>query len=175
MEGLEKVKSKLNEMSELREQYADYKLAHISSAQFYDPETEEQKTKANKVVKSVLAVYYMISVVFIASFIGAIFLSTQIIVTVLIGLIMVFVVALTLGAQFKKVQIFKGKAVYKQARLVRVTSKRRRNYTYVISVIPDSGEKVIYREIQVSKNDFDQIEEGTPVMVINSVNRACVL
>jgi len=172
MRGINKVENMFNLLEMLSEKYSGYKVVPTSSIVYHDPETPEQEEKAKRISKKVLGLYYLVSIAFLASAISSIIMDAPIWVIILLLIITTIFVISTLKTQFKKLQVMTGKAVYKNKER---KSNNTGKYVYFISVIPDSGEKVIYRRIQVSENDYEQIKEGTPVMVVNKGTRVCVL
>ena len=172
MSRINRVSNMFDVLEKLSAKYPDYKPVASTQIVYHDPETPEQEEKAKKIAKGSLGLYYIASIAFVITFIASIFAATEIWVVFLLFVLCVLIVGLTIKNRFQKVQVITGKAVYKDRDTVDGSMHR---YTYHISVIPDGGEKVIYTKIQVSEQDYQQITEGTPVMIVNKGPKACIL
>lgn len=80
------------------------------------------------------------------------------------GLLTALFMAVTARVLCRKIQVVTGRAVIKTKQ--RKQSKKK-IYTYYVAVAVDEPEKAIYSRIPVSKADYDKIQEGTPIMVVN--------
>lgn len=97
-------------------------------------------------------------------FVYVIVTKNTFIVISLMGVLTVLFMAETARVLGRKPQVVTGRAVIK-------TKQRkygqRRSYSYYAAVAVDAPEKAIYSRIPVSKADYDKIQEGTLIMVVN--------
>lgn len=173
MRGTEKLNNMLDELNELGVKYANYKITNLKKAPFRDPESDEELKASKKITNETnkfMALFTFIMLVFLVL---TIITSKNVLGITIMSILFIIPLILLIKGYFGKTQVFTGTAVYKQKRAYGNVEKRR--YTYHISVIPDNGEKVIYTSIQVSRENYEQITEGTHVMVVNKENRACVI
>lgn len=173
MSGFEELQAQINEMQQLQIKYEKmgYVLGNESQIKYQDPENDEQRSKARKSYGKNAAITGIVTVLFLAVFIAMIVTHSKIGPTILVGLICGLLIYLFVKDLPKKhVQIMKATAIYKYQRMSHSGSSSHRTYTYFISVIPQDGEKLIFRDIQVSSEDYYKIEEGTPVMVVKGGN-----
>ena len=129
-------------------------------------------SKAKKVANELNFFLSGFSIVMIVVFIISLFNAVENYVKVLTCVMMIIVLGITLKSMSKKLQVFTGIAVYKQ--IIRSDIHSKKVYC-TISIIPENGEKVIYRDINISKKEYNRVAEGTRVMVVNKGNKAIIL
>lgn len=156
--------SKMNEMSALSQKYIDYRPVNPSEVRYRDVQNDFEKEMASKVANGVTWLIAIVGIAFTAS--GILGVSTGKtalgIIIILMGLgISIYGIITAMS----KVQVAYGRAVWKNFRYNN-TSGARRTKMYFASVIIDEPEKIIVRDIQTSKEDYEKIIEGTPMMII---------
>lgn len=182
MSGINRVKNMFDVLQKGAVKYADYRVQPLSEAEYHDPENVEQAEKAEKIEKmnnKKIPIVLMCTLLFCAIFIYIILTTTDWTGDVIMIAFTLFIAcALLIGFSIKmikdkpkKVQVITGKAIYKDVR----SHGRNRGYSYLVSIIPDSGEKVIYRGIPISREDYERVTEGTPIMVVNKGPFACII
>ena len=135
------------QLEELGAKYSDYKWANNSQMVFHDPETEDQKQKANKIARQTQSILWLVLCLFFFRkhkqvhytlrhyFLCVVFLVLTIAFadstsgTVIMLLLSGIAGAIAVTNQIKKVQVFTGKAVYKEKKRTN-NSSTRRTYTY---------------------------------------------
>lgn len=172
MGRIDKVNNFFEQIEELSIKYKDYTPYLANSIPYRDPSTPEEISKAKKVANCMILSLGFSSIVFIATFVGSLFCTDKLLVKLLLLVVAIFLTGLTLKFMFGKLQVFTGIVVYKQSR-----GRRRKSegVHYKISVIPENGEKVIYREIMISSREYRRVTEGTRVLVVNKGHKATIL
>lgn len=182
MSGINRVKNMFDVLQKGAVKYADYKVQPLSEAEYHDPENVEQVEKAEKIEKmnnKKIPIILMCTLLFSAISIYIIWTTAEWTKEIImIALTMFIATALLIRFSIKmikdkpkKVQVITGKAIYKDTR----SHSRNRGYSYLVSIIPDSGEKVIYRKIPISREDYERVTEGTHIMVVNKGPFACII
>lgn len=166
-----------DELEELSAKYSEYQGLPVSQIQYQDARNDEDKKKARKVglhYDILMTVFFVVfAIVTVLTFIG----DTGILLKLLLVAITGLIGFLLFKSLLVKPKVAYGKAIYKQRRLVGHVGSRRsaKRYVYLVTFIPDGDEKVLYKGVQVSRKDFEQIQEGTPIMVVNKGHQACIL
>lgn len=163
--------AELEYMQELAAKYSDYTSGDSTKIPYHDPETKEQQEKAEKVRNADLRLMVIVSAAFILTLILMIVSGSGIGWILFIAAVTAFPVVMAVKTKTQKVQVITGRAVYKQKER---RGSNHRMFDYYISFIPDGDEKIIYSRIQISKEDYEQVTEGTPVLVVKE-QHACLL
>lgn len=189
MNGINNIKNIFNTLERYGDKYSGYNFDSLSNIVYCDPETPEQEALANSIAKknNNSVVLYIFAFIFIAVAIYAAVVTANITFTsimfVVCALIFSFVIR-NIKNRSKKTQIFIGKVMYKYVDNSNGYNGSRRggfkpnvdmrhNSITInagvcrVSVIPYSGEKVIYKDIPIAKKDYKQVTEGSIVMVVN--------
>ncbi len=165
----------INDFEKGLEQYLTegYTLKNNSEIIYQDPENADQISKARKSIRSSMAISIIVLVSLVAMLIGMIIIGSNIGWIIFMGIFVAIVgFAMYKDRPGKQIKIMKSKAVCKYR--VKIGSASSKNYNYFVTVIPDNEVKTIYRELQVSKKDYELIQEGTPIMVVKG-GKACIL
>lgn len=172
-DGMKRLEDKFNTLNELSAKYSDYQSLSASKIEYGNANNTEDEIKAKKITRK----YNLFLTIFIVAFaittVLTVMSDTDIIVKILVATVMVVAVCLLIKSVFTKTKVAYGIAIYKDIHMTRSGASRR--YTYYITFVPDNGEKVLYKNIQISSKDYKQIQEGTKVMVVNKGPKACIL
>lgn len=170
------VDNMFEELETLSAKYSDYQGLQASQIEYEDARNQDDYQRAKKISKNYDIFIIIFFVIFAATTVGSFFTDAGFLVRALL-IVCTGVVGYVLAKSlFKETKVAYGKAIYKQKRLARHSGTRSaRGYIYLITFIPDNGEKKLYTGVQISKREYEQIEEGTPVMVVNKGPRACIL
>ena len=160
----------IEKMQELAVKYYDYRSGKATEIVYHDPETKEQEEKARAIQKKTSRLIYIVTACFLLMLVLTIATEKELWKILLMAAVTAVPSIFAVRAATRKLQVMTGKAVYKQAKVQDIATQRK---LYYVSVIPDSGEKVIYTLIQISKEDYEKVEEGTPVLVVDQY--ACIL
>ncbi len=82
----------------------------------------------------------------------------------LMGVLTALFITVTARVLCRKIQVVTGRAVIKTKQR---RQGKRRTYLYYAAVAVDEPEKAIYSRIPISKADYDKIQQGTPIMIVN--------
>ena len=173
---IQKVTDKFDQLHELSERYSDYQRLPNSKIVYRDIENPEHLKKAKKITSKYNLFIIVIALVFGLTTVASFFSDTDLFIKLLLCAITVFLVALVCKSMFSKPKIAYGIAIYKDRTFYGGSARlgRPERYMYYITFVPD-GEKVLYTRIKVSMEDYNQIQEGTRVMVVNKGPKACIL
>ena len=174
-DGMQKIEDKFNILNELSSKYSDYQSLPASKIVYQDANNAEDEAKARKITRSYNIFLTIFVLVFAITTVITFVVDTGILVKILMITITIIVAYVLIKSTFTKPKVAYGMAIYKDTHLVSSGSFRNRRYIYYITFIPDNGEKVLYTNIQVSSKDYEQIQEGTRVMVVNKGPKACIL
>lgn len=174
-EGMQKIEDKFNNLKELSAKYSDYQSLPASKIVYQDANNAEDEAKAKQITRSYNIFLAVFVLVFALTTVLAFAVDTSILVKLLLIVITACVTCILVKSVSTKPKVIYGIAIYKDKHIVSSGSYRRRRYIYYITFIPDNGEKVLYTNIQVSSKDYEQIQEGTRVMVVNKGPKACIL
>lgn len=174
-DGMQKVEDKFNNLRELSAKYSDYQRLPASKIVYQDANNAEDEAKAKQITKSYNIFLAVFAFVFAITTVLTFVVDTSILVKILLIVITTCVISILVKSVSTKPKVAYGIAIYKDKHLASSGSYRNRRYIYYITFIPDNGEKVLYTNIQVSSKDYEQIQEGTRVMVVNKGPKACIL
>ena len=174
-DGMQRINDKFNTLNELSAKYNDYKVMPTSSIVFGEANTAEDETKAKQITRKYNIFLTIFVVVFAITTVLTVMADTSIIVKILMIAITVLAACLLIKSIFTKPKVAYGIAVYKDTHLLNSGASRNRRYMYYITFVPDNGEKILYRNIQISEKDYIQVQEGAKVMVVNKGPKACIL
>lgn len=172
MSRIDKVNNFFDQIEELSNKYKDYTPYLTNSIPYHDPSTQEEISKAKKVANRMTLSLGFYSMVFSATFVSSLFCTDKLWVKLLLLVLAIYLVGLTLKWKFGRLQVFTGRVVYKQTVGYRRKSE---GVHYKISVIPENGEKVIYRGVLISSREYKMVTEGTRVLVVNKGHKATIL
>lgn len=149
---------------EIPAEYAEYIRIHPGKIVYHDPENDEQAAIAAK-MKMKTAVWLTIGdVLLMIIFVYVIATKNTFIVIFLMGLLTALFMTETARVMCRKLQVATGRAVIKTKQRKQDSKKI---YSYYVAVAVDEPEKAIYSRIPVSKADYDKIQEGTPIIIVN--------
>ncbi len=153
-----------NMMLKLPAEYAEYLQTIPKEIVFHDPENEEQAKIAAKVKMKTVAFLVACSVVLWLLFIYVIASKNKFIVIFLMGVVTAAFTLTAISVIRKKTQVVTGRAVIKTKQR---RHGKRKSYSYYVSVAVDEPEKAIYSNISVDKKDYEKIQEGSLILVVN--------
>lgn len=175
---IESFENYMNDLENGLEKYLTegYILKNNSEIIYQDPENDEQIAKARKSIRNNMTISIIVFVALVATLIGMIITGTSIGWVIFMAIFVAIIgYVIYKDRPGKQIQIMKGKAIHKYRRRLQTASGSiSQNYNYFVTVIPDNEEKTIYRDLQVSKADYELIENGTPIMVVKG-GKACIL
>ena len=177
-ENLENMVSAVSNMQEVSAKYADHESKNASQIVYHEPADAKQASIAAAVRRKTAALFIVGAVVFTAFTVFA-FVTGQ---SITAALVMAVLSAVLIFTVFRILsgtpQVMTGIAVFKYERIGSGSGTGKNTArTYLISVKPDSGERVIYKNIQISQKDYAKVAEGTPVLVVKTgaTAQACIL
>lgn len=151
-------------------EYAEYLQTHSKKLVFHDPENDEQAKIAlrikNKTLKWLVPADLFVSLIFIY----VIVTQNTLLVISLMGLLTVSFVVGTIRIVNTKPQVVVGRAVAK-----REEWDTGNKYRYYVSIAVDEPEKAIHSRIPISKKDYERVEEGMRIMVVNPSGQGVIL
>ena len=169
-DGLEKLQKKFNDLTELSKKYSSMGYEKSTHINYRNPENEEEEKFVKKAnIKHFLFIFFC-TLVFLICFICLLMTKGNILFKIIVGLVTVVCGYFSIKSITTK-ELFIGKAIYKERK--RSTNKKRRSYIYFVTVI-DEENKLIHSQIQVSKKDYDIIEEGTTVLISKGSGRGYI-
>ena len=174
-EGMQKIEDKFNNLKELSAKYSEYQSLPASKIVYQDANNAEDEAKAKQITRSYNIFLAVFILVFAATTVFSFVADTSILLKILLIAITICVAYIFIKSACTKPKVAYGTAIYKDTHIASSGSYRNRRYIYYITFIPDNGEKVLYTNIQVSSKDYEQIQEGTRVMVVNKGPKACIL
>lgn len=165
--------SAMNEIQDVSERYADHEPKNVNDIVFHKPVNDVQAEMAEKLKGGVAFLEGIFAIVMVLLAIYCVVIG-KILFTLLFVAGAGFFAYDAISCKKSPAQVMTGTVVYKQER--RGTG-RKRSRIFVVTVKPDSGERVIYRGIQISEADYKMVSEGTPVLVvkISAGAKACIL
>ncbi len=172
-EKLNNLNNLLN-LPELAKKYADYEAKHCSKIVYREPMNQQEIDLAKKTKASILTVMWFVSVILSLVFIWGLFSPKSMNVLIIGAICFNAPLIITLIITLQKPKVILATVVYKDVEKKRSTE---RTPNYAISVIPESGEKIVYTDITASYHDAQSMEEGTRVLIIKVLTGAyaCVL
>lgn len=153
-----------NMMLEIPAEYAEYIRVQPGELVFHDPENDEQAAIVAKMKSETVSFFAIVDVLFLLIFICIIVSVNKFMVIFLMGLLTALFMIETVRVVRRKLQVVTGRAVIKMKKR---RHDKRSTYLYYVAVAVDQPEKAIYSGISVSKEDYDKIQEGTPIMIVN--------
>lgn len=172
MNRINKIQNLFDQIQEQSVKYNDYVPCSIENIPYRDPSTEEETLKAKKIANKLMLKLSLFSIALIASWVLSLYGTDRFLVKFLLFLMIIISLGITLKEMSKKLQVFTGIVVYKQ---IRVKDKKSRSVQCTVSIVPENGEKVIYRGINISKKEYIRVTEGTRVLVVNKGVQATLL
>lgn len=160
-DGIEELQKQFNNLTEISKKYSSLGYKKSDNIHFRKPATEEEENFIKKANIKTFTFLLVITLVFIITFIISFITGAYIIIKILLGLIVLASGYFTYKTISTK-DLMIGKAIYKERK--RNTSGKRRSYMYFVTVI-DEDNKLIHSRIQISKTDYELIEEGTPILI----------
>lgn len=149
---------------EIPVEYAEYIRIQPGKIVYHDPENNEQAAIAAR-MKIKTAAWLMIGDILLLLIFGYVIATKNTFVVIsLMGVLTALFIAETARVLCRKPQVVTGRAVVKTKQR---KQGKKRIYSYYTAVAVDEPEKTIYPRIPVSKADYDKIQEGTPIMVVN--------
>lgn len=169
MDGFEKVSEFMRNMQDTAARYADYRRVSPAEVEYHEIENDEQLMLVRKAGSSNSLVIVVVLLAFAATGIFSIFtgsIPVGVLLLAFVGLLMY----LYLPAVTGKPMVKEGKAIWKQTR--KTGTKRRNGYshTYFVTIIFESPEKTLCQLVQTNKSDYEEIVEGTPMLLIKKGN-----
>ncbi len=155
-------------------EYAEYLQTQTKELKFHDPENDEQAKIALREKRKTLGMLMFGDVVCSLILIYVIVTKNTFLVISLMGLLTVVFVINTVPVARRKPQVVVGRAVAKQKKRD-FTSNAVRKFNYYVSIAVDEPEKAIHSMISVSKKDYEKVEEGMRVIVVNVSRKGIVL
>lgn len=175
MDGFEKVSKFMENMQDTAVRYADYQRVSPAQIEYHEVKNDDQLTLVKKAGSSNALVILVVLLAFAATGIFSIVtgsIPVGVLLLAFVGLLTYFYLPAVTG----KPMVKEGKAIWKQAR--RTGPKRRKgsNHTYFVTIIFESPEKTLCQLVQTNKRDYEEIVEGTPMLLIKKGNMfyACV-
>lgn len=160
-EDLEKLQKKFNEITEKSKKYSDLGYEKSNKVIYRKPENKIEEEFVKRVNFKSFIFFLIFTIAFLASFI-LVLISKPSILLILITVLPTIAGGYLTFRSVKSNELMIGKAVYKERK--RNTSKKTRSYIYFVSVL-DEENKLIYTRIQISKLEYDRVEEGTPILI----------
>lgn len=160
-DGLQELQKQFNNLTEISKKYASkgYKKSEIIN--YRSPKDEIEESFVRKANIKHFAFIFFVALIFLICFLVSIITSVKIYIIILLGLTTVICSYFAIKSLTTK-ELMIGKAIYKERK--RNTSGKTRSYMYYVTIV-DEKNKLIHSRIQISKNDYELIEEGTPILV----------
>ena len=167
-------------LSQLAAQYIDYEPLEAKDIVYYEPQNEEQHLWVQETIKDMIRtrtrekitlalMFGVFAAVICLIFFTELLKGEDMKAVCFLGLtaaVFIFIVVralLTLPKNITTASFMTGTVVFKNSK--RTGNDSRQLY---ISIIPDSGEKVIYRNVYTANKYYRRISEGTRVVVIRA-------
>lgn len=160
-DGLKELQKKFNELTEISKKYSSKGYKKSDQVIYRSPINEMEEAFVKKANIKHFAFLFFITMVFLICFILSLLTGAKIIAIILLGLITLVAGYFSIKSIITK-DLMIGKAIYKEVK--RDTSGKRRSYNYFVTVI-DEENKLIYSRIQISKKEYEIVEEGTPILI----------
>ena len=175
-DGFQKINEKFETWEQLQEKYSDYQRLPNTAIKYQDIENPEHLKIAKKVAFKYNLFIIIVAVAFVLTTVASFLTDTSLILKILLTAITALIVVVMCKTVFAKPKVAYGIAIYKDRTLHGHTStvNRATRYYYFITFVPD-GEKVLHTRVNISMNEYEQIQEGTRVMVINKGPKACII
>lgn len=165
----------VSHFQDLNSQYAGYESRTSSQIEFYPPTDSFQEKKAKSVRIKDGVFLFIFTVIFgIVGILCLVAKEKQIFVGIICLLIALFTGRCALSTFTSGNLVMTGYVVYKHSRR---GSGRNKGRTYYVTVRPENGDYILYKDIQISKKDYHYVAEGSPVLVVKTglSARACTM
>ena len=159
----EEAQQYIEELKRLSVKYQDYKKAMPSKIRFRAPQNDYEREVASKVTNRVAWIIGIGLIAFAATAVLA-FRVGQTGIAIVCILVTLFLGYFFFNGVLGKAKVAYGVAVWKHYRVDNVALESSK--TFFFSVIFDEPEKIIVRDLQTNREDFDKMVEGSRVMVI---------
>ncbi len=174
MKEFRKLLNENDMVAKIPAEYFEYLQTQPKELVFHDPENDEQAKIASRVKNKTLRMFVFGDVILLLILIYVIVTKNKFIVISLMGVMIVLFVTKTVEIARKKPQVVVGKAVTKQKKWD-ATHNLKTKYNYYVSIAVDEPEKAIHSMIPVSKKDYERVEEGMRIIVVNSSGQGFIL
>lgn len=173
LDRFEKGSNFIEELKDIAARYPGYKAVIPSQVKYHDIENEMQERIAKKTGNSKIIPTAIGTVAFGATALFALLVGQTAIGIVCAGIALLLVYFL-ISTMTSKPKVALGKAVWKKSEYTNF--KNPRATMYFVYVALDGPEKIICQHIQTSKEDYDNIVEGTPIVIVKngSLYHACI-
>lgn len=169
-DGIKELQKQFNNLTEISKKYAKLGYEKSDHINFRNPENVDEEDFVKKANIKTFIFLLVITLIFITTFIFAFIVDTKLLVKILLGVISLLCGFFTYKSISTK-ELMIGKAIYKERK--RDTSGKRRTYLYFVTII-DEERKLIHSRIQISKTEFDIVEEGTPILVSKGTGKGYI-
>ncbi|MBO5610143.1 MAG: hypothetical protein J5929_07240 [Eubacterium sp.] len=159
----EKIDDKLNELNALSQKYVDYKPVMPSQVKYRAIQNDAEKQLVSGIVNGTTWLIAIVGLAFLVTGIFAIF-TGKMVLGIIIALMGVGIGIFGLITAMSKVEVAFGRAVWKHFKYQRFPVESSK--MFFASIIIDEPEKIIVRDVQTTREDFDRIVEGTPMILI---------
>lgn len=149
---------------EIPAEYSEYMNPNSGRIIYHDPENEEQASIAVKAKAKLLAFMSMIVILLLIFTVVAVTDGNKTTAAILMCAFTAIVIGFTVRIACIKPQVVIGRAVIKTKQLRQGSGRR---FSYHVAIAVDKPEKTIYSGINVSRKDYEIIQEGTPIIVVN--------
>ena len=163
MDMFEEANERLEEMRALSQKYIEYKPVMPSQVKYRDIQNDAERQLVGDVVNSTTKLIAIVGLAFLATGIFAL-CTKKIVLGIIVSLIGAGICIFAINTGMSKPKVAFGRAVFKQFRYQRFPVESSK--MFYASVIIDEPEKIIVRDVQTSRRDYDRIVEGTPMILI---------
>ena len=160
-DSIKELQKQFNNLTETSKKYANQGYEKTANIIYRNPENEQEEIFIKKVNIKTFIFLMIITIAFLVTLLISFVTDAKIIVKIIVGVIVLISGYFTYKSISTK-ELMIGKAVYKERK--RSTSGKNRSYTYFVSVADDKNKK-IYTRIQISKKEYELVEEGTPILI----------
>lgn len=177
MNGFNNLSSNMNEMQNASARYADHQQKHANDIVYREPMNNEESSKAKKMSAKLALVTGGMTALFALITLGTIIGGKGMKGALLMAVLTAVLGFLTYKTISTKPQVMTGIVVFKGEHSTGKATGKNTSRTYYVSVKPDSGEMVIYKDIRISYAEYNKVSEGTHVLVAKTgvSAEACVL
>lgn len=157
-----------HDLQEAGARYSNYPGGEFKDIPFYEPDTEELSKRAEKMKNNTLKKMYLAAGIFLLFLIMGIAANNSIKGIIIMSVMTALLIILCIYMKSKKPKIAVGTAVFKYDE-GKVGTRQKHYYVSVLV------EGVIYKRIPIRKKDYDNVEEGTQILIEKVSGRSCVL
>lgn len=162
-DSIKELQKKINEITEISKKYASMGYKKSDQINFRNPKDEVEEAFVKKANIKHFAFIFFITIIFLLCFIFTFIVDAKVIIKVLLG-IMTLVGAFFSIKTITTKELMIGKAIYKERKRSNSGNGKHRTYMYYVTVI-DEENKLIHSRIQVSKIEYEIINEGTNILI----------